>query len=89
MTHLMELLKQVPLPFSASTHDVNPGYGQRLTGPRRPSTIPLVAAVSVGSMYLGLKTRTVMARRERAAQDGDRNYQVDTHRSGEFESRKP
>ena len=76
-----------------SAHDVNPTkllfQGFVLdkvanSSNRRPSTIPIVAVVSMGSMYLGLKTRTVMARQGRGDQGEERNYQVDTHRSGKF-----
>lgn len=37
----------------------------------------------MGSLYLGLKARTVMAQQERAGQE--RDYRVDTNRSGESE----
>lgn len=49
---------------------------------KRPSTIPLLAFASVGSLYIGLKTRTIMAQRERAAEDQAKNYEVRPHRSG-------
>ena len=53
---------------------------------RRPSTLPLLALASGGSQYIGLKTRTIMARRERAAEGEAKNYEVRPHRSGEYMS---
>ena len=50
---------------------------------RRPSTLPLLAVFSLGSLYAGLKAKTIMARRERAANGQEKNYEVRTHRSGE------
>ncbi|KZF23109.1 hypothetical protein L228DRAFT_245837 [Xylona heveae TC161] len=42
--------------------------------------LPIFAVVSMGALYLGLKSRSIMLKREKNRTEGD--YRVDPQRSG-------